>query len=290
MPENKPKTLIIDDAKCISCGICVSLCPQNALTLTDGVPVLTGKCRVCGLCASSCITKAITMAAEKFRDESLVKDIDRDVAVFSCRRNAPKEGVDASVVSLLCSARVDLSLIADAFAKGAAAVIISTCGKSCRNYPGSKEAASKVMAFRRILARIGEDEDRVVLVEGDFTEVLKSVRKFGKIENPELLRIVSLNRDLRAIVAKMRAITEEGNVYGEKIPLEKYMQLLDRTIDRAIKEALILQNLSDSLKLSELVEKTSLSHQEILDALLEMKRKDLIELEVDEEVVVSAKG
>uniref|UniRef100_A0A7J3TIY0 Hydrogenase iron-sulfur subunit n=1 Tax=Geoglobus ahangari TaxID=113653 RepID=A0A7J3TIY0_9EURY len=221
MPETQVKSLLIDNTKCITCSICVSLCPHDALTIVDRVPEVTGKCRVCGLCASSCPPKAITMAAKKFRDESLAEEIDGDIVVFSCRRI--KSTADACVISLLCSARIDISLIADAFMKGAKCVIVSTCGKNCRNYPGSEEAKSKVNAFKKILKAIGESKDRILLVEGDFAKAVESVKgKFTeKVEKADLLKSITLNRDLRALIAKMRSITEEGNAYGEKIPREK---------------------------------------------------------------------
>ncbi len=294
MPETQVKTLLIDHTKCISCGICESLCPHNALTLVDRYPEITGKCKVCGLCASSCITKAITMSATKFRDESLISEIDpsKKIAVFSCRWNIPKgKEFDASVVSLLCSARLDISLIADAFVKGIEGIIISTCGENCRNYPGSREAESKVKVIQKILKKLGEDENRVVLVKGDFSDAIEDLKKKveGKVRNAEILKEITLNRDLRALTAKLRSITEVGNAYGERMSFEDYEKVLDKIIDKAIKMSLIMQNLDSGKSLSELVEKTSLSYKDVMDIIVEMKRKDLVDIDVKDEVFVIPK-
>ncbi len=294
MPETQAKTLLIDHNRCISCGICVSLCPHNALTLVDRYPEITGKCKVCGLCASSCITKAITLSAAKFRDESLISDIDvsKKIVVFSCRRNIPKEKeFDASVVSILCSGRIDISLIADAFVKGVEGVIVATCGKNCRNYPASEEAISKVKAIQMLLKKIGEDENRVTLVEGDFSEAIESMKAKvnGKVKNAELLKMVTLDRDVRALVAKMRTLTEVGNVYGEVISAEDYERKLDKALDKALKMYAILQSLNGGERVSRIVEKTQLSYNDVMDAIVEMKRKGLIEFEVKDEIVVLPK-
>lgn len=293
MPENSPKTISVDYNKCVSCGICVYLCPHDALELKDGLPVMIGKCKVCGLCAASCITKAILMSAKKFTDEGLL-DIDmRDIVVFTCRRNVEKgKDYDATVISLLCSARLDPYLIAEVFERGARAVVVSTCGGNCRNHPGSAEAKYKAEAVRMILEKLGEDGGRVRVVEGSFEEAVKDLKtkNFEAVKNADVLKNAVLNRDLRAIIARMRGIVEEGNVYGEKIDYEEYLKILEDVIEKAIKFSIISKNLNGGAKVSEIVSRTGLTYREVLDTILEMKRKGLVELEIDEEVVVSAKG
>jgi len=39
---------------CCGCGLCKTLCPEHAITMTDGAPVLTGACVRCGLCYQGC--------------------------------------------------------------------------------------------------------------------------------------------------------------------------------------------------------------------------------------------
>ncbi|KUJ94490.1 MAG: Heterodisulfide reductase, subunit B [Archaeoglobus fulgidus] len=89
---------------------------------------MVGKRKVCGLCAASCITKAISMKAKNFTDEGLL-DVDvKDVVVFACRRNVEKgKDYDATLISLLCSARLDMYLIAEVFERGAKAVVQVPC-------------------------------------------------------------------------------------------------------------------------------------------------------------------
>ena len=60
--------------KCIGCGSCVAVCPENALTLTktDGVVTDFEKCILCGKCAEVCPTKAIEMSGRNYSEEEVM--------------------------------------------------------------------------------------------------------------------------------------------------------------------------------------------------------------------------
>lgn len=48
------------DEKCISCGLCEKLCPENAIKITDGKPVwIKKKCQHCTACINRCPVTAI---------------------------------------------------------------------------------------------------------------------------------------------------------------------------------------------------------------------------------------
>lgn len=70
--DDAAKTIDYDYKRCCGCGICVDLCPTDALepgdmcaigTGLDAPPVLLDpdKCSFCGMCAAFCPTKAVTM-------------------------------------------------------------------------------------------------------------------------------------------------------------------------------------------------------------------------------------
>jgi len=55
-------TLLIDKAKCIGCGACVTECPIEAIDLIDGLAVVDPKkCDNLGKCVSVCPTDALSL-------------------------------------------------------------------------------------------------------------------------------------------------------------------------------------------------------------------------------------
>lgn len=272
MPDDQKKTIIIDYNKCVSCGVCVSLCPHKALGMVDGYPEVVGTCKVCGLCAASCITNAISMFATKFRDEAIVAEI-ANSNLIACRRKS-KEGA-----TLLCISRLDMIHIAEAIAKHGSVAIMS-CGKDCRNFPGAIEAESKVKAVRIALEKLGLEKDRISM-----NEPIKTFPPINK-ELSDILTSVARDRNVRTLVAKMRSIVEEGNVYGEKIDAEKYEQILANAIETAIKVAKVLKAVKNEAKISEIAEKTGMKEEEILTTVIEMKRRGLIEIEGEDELAI----
>ncbi len=62
----------VDENLCISCGLCISICPYSAISKNDKGTAEVNEvlCKGCGTCAASCPERAITM--RQFTDEQLV--------------------------------------------------------------------------------------------------------------------------------------------------------------------------------------------------------------------------
>ncbi len=58
-------SLMIDSTKCNLCGECISVCPFDALEMTDTAVVVTAACKMCRLCIKHCPQKAISIAEKK---------------------------------------------------------------------------------------------------------------------------------------------------------------------------------------------------------------------------------
>jgi electron transport complex protein RnfB len=55
----KPKA-IVDDTKCLACCGCISVCPQDALSMCGGRAYVTSnKCISCAICIKTCPVGAI---------------------------------------------------------------------------------------------------------------------------------------------------------------------------------------------------------------------------------------
>ena len=54
---------VIDKSRCVSCGVCVSACPRDALSIHKGCYAVVDveKCVGCGLCAKVCPVGCIEM-------------------------------------------------------------------------------------------------------------------------------------------------------------------------------------------------------------------------------------
>ena len=52
----------IDEDKCVGCGLCVDVCPVEAITLeNDKAKVDEEKCTECGQCVEECPNEAISI-------------------------------------------------------------------------------------------------------------------------------------------------------------------------------------------------------------------------------------
>ncbi|MCK4703595.1 4Fe-4S binding protein, partial [Candidatus Bathyarchaeota archaeon] len=65
----------IDEKKCSGCGICIELCPYNAIRKDElGIARADSSlCGGCGVCAASCPERAVTM--HHFTDDQLEAQI-----------------------------------------------------------------------------------------------------------------------------------------------------------------------------------------------------------------------
>lgn len=70
-------------SKCIHCGTCVNICPNEALSIRENSVVLDDeRCLVCGLCAQECSTKAISIVGRSVEAFTLFEEIKEDKPYF----------------------------------------------------------------------------------------------------------------------------------------------------------------------------------------------------------------
>ncbi|MFX1297639.1 MAG: 4Fe-4S binding protein, partial [Promethearchaeota archaeon] len=65
----------VDELLCVGCGICIKICPYDAITRTEEglAHVREVLCKGCGLCGASCPEKAITIL--HFTDDQILSQI-----------------------------------------------------------------------------------------------------------------------------------------------------------------------------------------------------------------------
>ena len=69
--------------KCIGCGACVEACPNNAISVQDGVLVTdSGLCCGCGICEKVCPAEAREVCGKKYSVEELMQQLRKDEIFF----------------------------------------------------------------------------------------------------------------------------------------------------------------------------------------------------------------
>ncbi len=56
----------VDSKKCVNCGLCASICPENNITLENGIYKFGHKCVLCMGCAFNCPKDAVKVGVFKF--------------------------------------------------------------------------------------------------------------------------------------------------------------------------------------------------------------------------------
>jgi len=139
-------TSVIDEDLCKKCGLCVPVCPFNAIIWEKKqVAIVTSAaCTGCGTCAAECKFEAITM--RHFSDQAIYAQIDAmleedpqdTVVTFACNwcsyAGADTAGVsrmdyppNARIIRTMCSGRVSPEHVWYAFRNGAPVVLVSGC-------------------------------------------------------------------------------------------------------------------------------------------------------------------
>jgi pyruvate formate lyase activating enzyme len=77
--EPKPELLLNQTRCAIDCRVCISACPQGAISkIGTAVYIDQEKCDLCGKCIESCVYEALLMAGQKVDVRDVVREIVKD--------------------------------------------------------------------------------------------------------------------------------------------------------------------------------------------------------------------
>lgn len=69
--------------KCVSCGTCVSSCPNKALELSDeGLIITNAKCNKCGICVKECPTGALELVGQLKTPDEVFEAVNQDKVFY----------------------------------------------------------------------------------------------------------------------------------------------------------------------------------------------------------------
>jgi len=64
-PQRKHTVVRVDDGLCTRCGICASICPNEAIVIDETVVIDPARCSGCGACADQCPRNAVHLVQER---------------------------------------------------------------------------------------------------------------------------------------------------------------------------------------------------------------------------------
>ncbi len=162
------------------CGVCVTKCPYNAITIQPGMGAVVqpAVCHGCGACVAECPHNAITQL--HFTEAQIIAQIhalmqdkpEEKIMAFMCHwcsyGGADNAGTShfeyppsSRGLRVMCSARMDTDLVLEAFRQGAGMVLVSGCHpQDCHYITGQQHAAKRFERLARQLERIGISLER----------------------------------------------------------------------------------------------------------------------------------
>ena len=117
------KQLLYSAEKCISCGSCVPLCPQECHTLDGKHSFARSKCTACGACTKKCYADTLTLCGKEMSVEDVLEQVLKDKIFY---KNSGG-GMTLSGGEPMAQFPFTLELIQQAKAAGLH-VAIETCG------------------------------------------------------------------------------------------------------------------------------------------------------------------
>jgi heterodisulfide reductase subunit A len=196
-------TPIFYPEKCKVCGLCVKVCPYNAITLNKDlkrIELIEAACSGCGTCAAECPFGALTQ--KHFTDEQIIAQVDavtdnnpeKKIVAFCCNwcsyAGADFAGVsrmqyppNVRIIRTMCSGRVAPKFVERAFARGAAAVLVAGCHLGdCHYINANYQTQKRVERLQKKMEQSGLNKERLQLLWASAAEGEKFASKIREMK------------------------------------------------------------------------------------------------------------
>ncbi|MBU7030628.1 MAG: hydrogenase iron-sulfur subunit [Theionarchaea archaeon] len=213
-----------------------------------------------------------------------------DLAGISRIKYAP----NLRIIRVLCSGRVDPSIIVTAFEKGADGVLVTGCHPGdCHYISGNYQAERKVENTRKILKKAGVDERRLGLewisaaegarfaeVVNEFTELITNL---GPL-TVDLHKIKAAKEEasdfrLRWLVGREKDMLEKGNVFGEEVTKEDFEILMDNVIEtQFVRNSILTALKKEPMSAKELAKKLGVPSDVVVQNLVQLARGQMVQI------------
>jgi coenzyme F420-reducing hydrogenase delta subunit len=189
----------IADDYCSRCGICVAVCPFEAISKDEQqnkIILDVEECRVCGLCVTACPLSAIDLVY--YDVGSLTKKVQEEMAekgaktlVLSCRGSNPvtfdiddtikDENVDNFVsLRLPCVGRVPPEFYLNNLASGVDKILVLQCEEDfCRFKKGSQIGINRFELLKDTVKELGYDTSNLTIKKNSLKAVYDTEKCVG---------------------------------------------------------------------------------------------------------------
>jgi coenzyme F420-reducing hydrogenase delta subunit len=202
----------------------------------------------------------------------------------------------------MCSGRVDPEFIFDGFEAGIDGIIVMGCHPGdCHYLEGNYEAEKKFNMVEKLLSFVDMKErvrlEWVSASEGNrfaevVTEFTDKIKKLGPspfkdtskakelLNKLTALKMSAVSYRLRALVGRERAVTEQENVYGEKVSLERFNDVFENAIfDEYIRNRIVLSLKEDEKSVKDLAIELNMEPSKILEHILILKGRSQVAMD-----------
>ena len=197
----------IDEDLCSVCGICISLCKYEALSIDekdkDNLKIVVDKieCRGCGLCMSACPSGAITQKEgceitlpelhEKVKE--ILSEDEKKLIVFACNWSVfPGMQLSESptliktpygIIVSMCSGRVAPELVLNSILEGAWGVMVAGCPPEECDHDGNYKTRRRLVLLKNVLKELNIEPERIRLEwfsTGESAKLSRAIDDFVK--------------------------------------------------------------------------------------------------------------
>ena len=189
----------IADDYCSRCGICVAVCPFEAISKDEEqnkIILDVEECRVCGLCVSACPLSAIDLVY--YNVDSLTKKVQGEMAkkgaktlVLTCRGSNPvtfniedslkDENLENYVtLRLPCVGRVPPEFYLNNLASGVEKILVLQCEEDfCRFKKGSQIGINRFELLKDTVKQLGYETSNLIIKKNSLKAVYETEKCVG---------------------------------------------------------------------------------------------------------------
>ncbi len=204
------------------------------------------------------------------------------------------------IIRVMCSARVDPTIVLEAFIRGLDGVMVLGCHPGdCHYMTGNYYTERRIKTTKKVLKSVGLSPERLLVdwvsaSEGErfanlVTEFNGKVRKLGPLGTETDLEPQQLKARLTAakealaqqrirwLMGRERELVEDKNVFGEKVSQEEFDKLMLQTVEKEFAKRRILLSMGgDSFSVREIAQTVGASPEEVLRDMVSLERDGLV--------------